>query len=503
MKMSKLFQKTIKMIIILFAVIAVTTSSLSVWELHSHLTREFKSKGKAISESIARSSVEILLNRDASTVQAIVDQFIEISGVSYVFVVDEEGEIVSHTFVPKVPEDVLTILKTETEETEIIHIEVSEIGKIIDISSPILAGVAGHVHVGMDREIINAHIRSAVLKQLSLVFLVFLIAFAIAYLYEDVISRPLNKLTEYAKQLVANNFSTPEEIRTDIKLLQEKSKDELGELAESFLLMEDSLKKYIHELTETTAAKEKVESELKIARDIQMGILSKIFPAFPDRHEFDIFATIEPAKEVGGDFYDFFFIDDDLFCFVIGDVSGKGVPAALFMAVTITLIKAASIKGLTPDEIMSRVNNDLSQNNDSAMFVTIFFGILDLKTGEILYVNCGHNLPLFIRQKKEVGFIKKSKGIIVGAIEDAEFKSERMLLKPGDALFMYTDGVTEAMNEKDELFSDERLLKEMSTMLDQTIEEKVSSLMEKIKTFSNGAPQSDDITMLVLEYKGI
>lgn len=502
MKMSKLFQKTIKMIIILFAVIAVTTSTLSVWELHSHLTREFKSKGKAISESIARSSVEILLNRDASTIQAIVDQFIEISGVSYVFVVDEEGEIISHTFVPQIPQDVLNIVKTEREETEITHVELSEIGKIIDISSPILAGVAGHVHVGMDKEIINAHIRSAVLKQLSLVFLVFLIAFAIAYLYEDVISRPLNKLTDYAKQLVANNFSTPEEIRTDIKLLQEKSKDELGNLAESFLLMEDSLKKYIDELTETTAAKEKVESELKIARDIQMGILPKLFPPYPDRNEFDIYATIEPAKEVGGDFYDFFFIDNDLFCFVIGDVSGKGVPAALFMAVTKTLIKAASIKGLAPDEIMNRVNNDLSHDNDSAMFVTIFFGILDVKTGELLYVNCGHNLPLFIHQKKEVEFMKKSRGIIVGAIENSEFMTERLLLKPGDTLFMYTDGVTEAMNEKDELFSNERLLKEMSSMVDKTIDEKVSCLMEKIKTFSKGVPQSDDITILILKYNG-
>ena len=502
MKMSKLFRKTLIIIVLLFGTIAATTSALSVWELHNHLTREYKSKGKAISESIARSSVEMLLNRDASTVQAIVDQYVEISGVSYVFVVNAEGEIISHTFVPQIPEDVLKIVESEEEETEIMHIELREIGKIIDIASPILAGVVGHVHVGMDKDIINAYIRTAVFKQLYLKFAFFLLAVAIAYFFGNMISRPLNTLTEYAHELVTHDFSTPEEIRADIKLLPEKSKDELGELAESFLYMEDSLKKYIKELTETTAAKEKVESELTIAREIQMGILPKIFPPFPHRHELNIFATIEPAKEVGGDFYDFFFIDEDTFCFVIGDVSGKGVPAALFMAVTKTLIKTASIKGLMPDEIMNRVNNDLSQNNESSMFVTIFFGTLNLKTGEMLYVNCGHNLPLFIRPKKQAKFMKKTKGIIVGAVENAEFRLERMLMKPGDTIFMYTDGVTEAMNEKSDMFSDERLLKEINTMLDKTIEDQVSCLMEKISTFSKGVPQSDDIAMLVLQYNG-
>ena len=245
MKMSKLFQKTLVIIILLFGAIAAATSALSVWELHNHLTREYQSKGKAISESIARSSVEILLNRDASTVQAIVDQYVEISGISYVFVVNAEEEIISHTFVPQIPEDVLKIVRTEKEETEIMHIELREIGKIIDIASPILAGVIGHVHVGIDKDIINAHIRTAVFKQLYLMFAVFLLAVAIAYFFGNMISRPLNKLTEYAKELVTHDFSTPEDIRADIKLLPEKSKDELVELAESFLYMEDSLKKHI------------------------------------------------------------------------------------------------------------------------------------------------------------------------------------------------------------------------------------------------------------------
>lgn len=502
MKMSRLFRKILVFIAVLFALVSVTTTTLSVWELNEHLTEEYISKGTAIAKSISSSSVEILLNRDASTVQAVIDQFLEISGVSYVFVVDAEGDIMSHSFVPQIPDEILNIVKNGDVGIVIKDLEIAELGKIIDITSPILAGVAGYVHVGMDRKIINAHIRVGVIRGLSLMFVVFIIAGGIAHIFGNMISRPLNTLTEYANELVTHDFSAPKDIQADIKLIPRKSKDELGKLAESFLHMEASLKKYIKELTETTAAKEKVESELKVARDIQMGILPKIFPPFPDRPEFDIYAVIEPAKDVGGDFYDFFFIDDDLFCFVIGDVSGKGVPAALFMAVTKTLIKAVSIKGLTPDKIINRVNNDLSQNNESCMFVTIFFGMIDLKTGEVSYVNCGHNPPLFIYQNKEAVYMEITGGMIVGAIEEAEFKLERNRLKPGDTLFMYTDGVTEAMNKGDELFSDERLQVEVGKILDKPIEEKVSNIMEKVHEFAEGAPQSDDITILALQYNG-
>jgi len=288
----------------------------------------------------------------------------------------------------------------------------------------------------------------------------------------------------------------------DAEFPQIKSRDEVGNLAESFVYMQDSLKRYIQDLTETTAAKERIESELKIAREIQMSIIPKIFPPFPDRPEFDIFACIEPAKEVGGDLYDFFFIDDDHICFMIGDVSGKGVPASLFMAVTKTLFKANTGEGISPDEILTRLNNELSRDNESCMFVTIFSGILNTKTGEVLYSSAGHNPPLVLCREKGAEYIGTPGGIAVGAREGLSYKTERLVLHPGECLFMYTDGVTEAANLRDELFSEKRLLDDLSPLRDKPIKDIVSSLMEKIEDFSQGAPQADDITMMIIKYFG-
>jgi sigma-B regulation protein RsbU (phosphoserine phosphatase) len=281
-----------------------------------------------------------------------------------------------------------------------------------------------------------------------------------------------------------------------------KSRDEVGNLSESFITMKDSLKRYIKDLTETTAAKERIESELKIAREIQMSIIPKIFPPFPDRPEFDIYAFIEPAKEVGGDLYDFFFVDDNHICFMIGDVSGKGVPASLFMAVTKTLFKANTSEGVRPDEILTRLNNELSRDNESCMFVTIFCGILNTKTGEVFYSNAGHNPPLLLRQGKEAEYLDISDSIAVGAKEGLSFKTEKLVLLAGEALFMYTDGVTEAANIENELFSEERLRDNLSELQEKPIKDIVSSQLEKIEDFSKEAPQADDITMMIIKYFG-
>ena len=308
------------------------------------------------------------------------------------------------------------------------------------------------------------------------------------------ITKPLRMLARATRVISTGNL--------DAEFPQIKSKDEVGNLSESFVYMQNSLKRYIQDLTETTVAKERIESELKIAREIQMSIIPKIFPPFPDRPEFDIFACIEPAKEVGGDLYDFFFIDDDHICFMIGDVSGKGVPASLFMAVTKTLFKANTGEGIRPDEILVRLNNELSRDNDSCMFVTIFCGILNTKTGEVLYSSAGHNPPLFLCRDKEAEYLGTPGGIAVGALEGLSFKTERLVLHPGECLFMYTDGVTEAANLRDELFSEKKLRDDLSPLRDRPIKDIVSSLMEKIEDFSQGAPQADDITVMILKYFG-
>jgi HAMP domain-containing protein/cell division protein FtsL len=385
-----LFQKTLILMIALFGIIATATSVVSGWHLYRQLTREYHSKGAAIAKSIADFSVEVLLNRDASTVQAIVDQFTEIEGVAYVFVADSSGEIVSHTFVPSIPQEIVKmraggLQRRVREELITTNLSIEGLGGVLDIAAPILAGVAGYGHVGMAKSIIRAQIWSAVLWQQGLMLAIFLLTALIAYVLVNRISQPLNRLAEHAKTLAAAGFAVGSSIATEIEALAQRSKDEIGNLAGSFMHMERTLQQYLKNLQETTAAKERIESELKIAHDIQMSMVPKIFPPFPHRREFDVFATLVPAKEVGGDFYDFFFVDEDHFCFAIGDVSGKGVPASLFMAVTKTLLKATTSQTGSPDEILFHLNAELCRDNSSCMFVTLFMAILEIRTGRLEY----------------------------------------------------------------------------------------------------------------------
>ncbi len=306
------------------------------------------------------------------------------------------------------------------------------------------------------------------------------------------ITKPLREIAGATKNIGAGNL--------DIELPPIKSGDEVGKLTEAIDYMTRSLKEYIRELTETTASKERIENELRIAHDIQMSILPKMFPPFPERDEFDIYATIKPAKEVGGDFYDFFFIDEEHLCFVIADVSGKGIPASLFMAVTKTLIKAKSVKGSTASEILSKVNNELCVGNESSMFVTVFLGILNIETGEVTYANGGHNPPVMIRQGGQTGFMEIPPGVMVGVMEDFEYRTESIVMEPGDTMFLYTDGVTEAMNEGLELFSEARLEKQLRGCEKRSTKETVEQVMSDIGKFAGGADQSDDITILVMRF---
>jgi len=308
------------------------------------------------------------------------------------------------------------------------------------------------------------------------------------------ITRPLRAMAEAAEAVGKGDL--------EVELPPVKSGDEGGRLTTAFQHMQMSLKAYIRELTETTASKERIESELSIAHDIQMSILPKFFPPFPDRGELAVYALIEPAREVGGDFYDFFFIDDIHFCFVIADVSGKGMPASLFMAVTKTLIKATAAKGIRPDLILFSVNNELSQDNDSSMFVTIFCGILNTVTGDVYYSNGGHNPPLAVRKGGKTGFLEVSSGLVVGALKDFAYITEHMVLLPGDSLFLYTDGVTEAMDGHDELFSEKRLLRQLERLREKPAKEIIGGIMEELVFFTEDVPQSDDITMVILKYKG-
>ena len=281
-----------------------------------------------------------------------------------------------------------------------------------------------------------------------------------------------------------------------------KRNDELGELARTFQNMVESLKIHIQELQKATAARERIESELRVATDIQMSMLPRVFPPFPDHKEFDIFALMQPAKEVGGDLYDFFLIEPDKLCLIIGDVCGKGVPAALFMAITKTLLKTAGMAGASPDKMLSQTNEILNPENDSSMFVTVFCAILDTTTGEITFANAGHPPPFHYDSVNGFKYVKVPRGFVIGPMPDVNFTCQKMILGRGDVIFLYTDGVTEATDKNNQLYSEARLQQSLAKVNYADSITMLKHIQEDIADFVRGAPQSDDITMLAVRFLG-
>jgi len=339
---------------------------------------------------------------------------------------------------------------------------------------------------------VQAAIRSEAGMAVAVSGLVLLLGSVIAIFGARSISRPLANVTAMTKRIAGGDFTQRIEI---------PAKNEIGTLAASFNEMTRRLNESIEHLKETTAAKERIESELQIAHEIQMSMVPKIFPPFPDRPEFDIFATLVPAREVGGDLYDFFFIDDDHLCFAVGDVSGKGVPASLFMAVTKTLFRATAGNGSTPGEILARLNTEICRDNESCMFVTFFCAILNIRTGQVDYGNGGHNLPYYLH-RDGVSPLENVGGKALGLVEQTPYASGRMVLCPGEALLLYTDGVTEAMDSRERLYSDQRLAEFLASNRGSSPRQIVGDLVSDVRSFAGAAPQSDDITALALRYFG-
>lgn len=350
----------------------------------------------------------------------------------------------------------------------------------------------GAILVALPTDSVRAAIREQAESAMAVTALVILLGSVIAVFGARTISRPIARLTRMTERIARGDFTQ----RIDFP-----AKNEIGVLAGSFNEMTRRLNESIEHLKETTAAKERVESELKIAHEIQMSMVPKIFPPFPDRSEFDIFATLVPAKEVGGDFYDFFVMDDERLCFAIGDVSGKGVPASLFMAVTKTLFRATAGNGGTPGEILARLNAEISRDNESCMFITLFCGILNFRTGEVDYSNGGHNLSYYVHHGG-VSRLKNVGGIALGLVEESAYASERMVLGPGETLLLYTDGITEAMDARDSLYSDHGLEQFLASHRDSSPQQMIGDLISDVRRFASGAPQSDDITALALLYVG-
>jgi len=329
-----------------------------------------------------------------------------------------------------------------------------------------------------------------------------LLALILAIAFVHRISGPLNELARFAKELPNQDLTSEASDHTSIDHLISGHTDEVGRLATAFVFMLSELRTNVANLLEVTSAKERIQSELDVAKEIQEGILPKIFPAFPERQEIQLFASLESAKQVGGDLYDFFFIDDSHLCFVIGDVSDKGVPAALFMAITMTLIRSTAEEHSSPAEIMVRINDKLSRENPNSMFVTLFIGVLNTQTGSVVYASGGHNPPILIKNNGETLYKDGISGLVVGGMEDMPYQELAFDLEPGEKIFLYTDGVTEALDIHQNLFSDKKLLEDVTLNRDADPQALVQKIRESVKKHVQTAPQSDDITMLVLQYNG-
>jgi len=272
------------------------------------------------------------------------------------------------------------------------------------------------------------------------------------------------------------------------------------ELANQNIILEEEVRIRTEALRQSISARERMKSELRIAHDIQMNIMPADFPPFPDKPEIDIHAILKPAKEVGGDFYDFFFISSDRLCIVVGDVSGKGVPAALFMSMAITYIRSIAKVFDKPDLILNTVNKEISRGNESCTFVTVFLGILDIKTGELSYTNAGHDPPIIISRKNGIMPLNGANCPAIGMDDDFAFNSETVMLQSADMICIYTDGVTEAFDEKEEMFSEERLIEEVSRHVEYSASELANEIFRKVQVFSEKMPQADDITILNIRY---
>ena len=324
---------------------------------------------------------------------------------------------------------------------------------------------------------------------LFIITFVLLVTFFVCRLTIQRVAKPLRQLAASADEMADGQFSAT--------LPSINSHDEIHLLRDSFANMQRSLSSYVEELKNTTAAKASIESELKIAHDIQMSMLPKTYPAFPDRHDIDIYGLVLPAKAVGGDLYDFFIHDEKLF-FCIGDVSGKGVPASLVMAVTRSLFRNISAYTQQPDQIAIALNDALSSNNDMGMFVTLFLGVVDLASGHLSYTNAGHNPPLLLTDD-DVSVISCDANLPAGVMSGHQFTEQHLQLKSGDSIFLYTDGLNEAENASLQQFGMERVMQLAKVTVRKPLP-LIEAMMSSVQLFVGDAEQSDDLTMLAIQY---
>ena len=346
-----------------------------------------------------------------------------------------------------------------------------------------------------------------IVTTLIIAVLMILLAALLSLVFSKRLVNPIKRMTVRVSEMQGNDMSFQVE---DVLL----TGDEIEVLARAFANMSEKMQGYVKEIVHITSEKQRLDTELSVAADIQLNMLPTHFPAFPDRNEFDLYAVMDPAKEVGGDFYDFFLIDDNHLALVMADVSGKGVPAALFMVISKTLIKNVTLTGRynNPADILRDVNNRLCEGNEDNMFVTVWLGILTISTGEMISACAGHEYPVFYRKGKGFVLEHDPHGIAMGAMVGAKYRNAQWHLDPGDMLFLYTDGVPEANNSREELFGEERMMDALETSMraadengvpeDTDLQLFLRTVRVQIDDFSGEAPQFDDLTMMCMKYRG-
>lgn len=382
------------------------------------------------------------------------------------------------------------------------YITNSEYGWLCSAGAPVFDSqgkVAAHVLTDVSMNDIMQD-RYDFLRNLCLILIgaALLAAWVLFAVTNRLIVRPVQQLTKAADSYITERSRGDGESLA-MEQLEIRTGDEIETLAGAMKKMERDINDYILNLAQITAEKERIGAELSIATEIQASMLPRIFPPFPERRDLNIYATMNPAREVGGDFYDFFLVDETHLAIAVADVSGKGVPAALFMVIAKTLIKDRACSMAKPGDIFTWVNQQLCESNQAGLFVTAWLGVIDLKTGLVEYVNAGHNPPLVALGGENFTYLKQKSGFILAGLEGFTYETSTFRMDHGDRIFLYTDGVTEAMNRQDELFGEKRLLAWMSQNRGAAPEEALHGLREEIAVFADGAEQYDDITMLMFD----
>lgn len=308
---------------------------------------------------------------------------------------------------------------------------------------------------------------------------------------------PLQIITKEASRFASENEMRDEKLSSVIK-----NRDEIGQLARAIDQMEEQIQSYVEKITSITAEEEKMRTELSLAARIQLEALPGTFPAFPDRNEFDIYASMKPAKDVGGDFYDFFLVDDDHLCLVIADVSGKGIPAALFMMVSRTILANIAMMGMSPKEVLEKANEAICANNKEEMFVTVWLGILEISTGKVTAANAGHEYPVLKKPDQDFEILIDKHGFVLGGMEEVKYREYEFDMEPGSKLFLYTDGLPEATDNEQNMFGVELMMDALNESLNLSTKEILDHMKGRVDGFVGSAPQFDDLTMLCIEYFG-